>query len=83
MFISIQKVKFISNFFFLRYCKDIANLLFWEIWEWLIIPIKECYFKFAESFHAFLHGKINSIIHFLLKMMQRNSRLTPKMIVSL
>ena len=25
---------------FLKYCKDIANLLFWELWEFLIIPIK-------------------------------------------
>ena len=25
---------------FLRYCKDIANLLFWELWECLTIPIK-------------------------------------------
>ena len=25
---------------FMRYCKDIANLLFWEIWQCLTIPIK-------------------------------------------
>ena len=25
---------------FLRYCKDIANLLFWKLWECLTIPIK-------------------------------------------
>ena len=25
---------------FLKYCKDIENLLFWELWECLIIPIK-------------------------------------------
>ena len=25
---------------FLRYCKDITNLLFWEFWECLTIPIK-------------------------------------------
>ena len=25
---------------FLRYCKDIANLLFWEVWECLTISIK-------------------------------------------
>ena len=25
---------------FLRYCKDIANLLFWELWEYLTISIK-------------------------------------------
>ena len=26
--------------YFLRHCKDIANLPFWELWECLIIPIK-------------------------------------------
>ena len=26
--------------YFLRYCKDITNLLFWEFWECLTIPIK-------------------------------------------
>ena len=26
---------------FLRYCKDIAHLLFWELWECLTIPIKK------------------------------------------
>ena len=34
-----KKISFISNFF-LRYCKDIANLLLWELWECLTIPIK-------------------------------------------
>ena len=24
---------------FLRYCKDITNSLFWELWECLIMPI--------------------------------------------
>ena len=36
----MQNIKFISNFFFEIYCKDIANLLFWELWECLTIPIK-------------------------------------------
>ena len=35
----LAKIKFISNFY-LRYCKDIANLLFWKFWECLTIPIK-------------------------------------------
>ena len=39
MFICLQKIIFISKFF-LRYCKDMANLLVWELLECLTIPIK-------------------------------------------
>ena len=39
MFICMQKINFISKLF-LRYCEEIANLLFCELWECLIIPIK-------------------------------------------
>ena len=39
MFIYMQKINFIFNLF-LRYFKDIANLLFWKLWECLTIPIK-------------------------------------------
>ena len=39
MFIYMQKINFIFNLF-LRYFKDIANLLFWKLWECLTIYIK-------------------------------------------
>ena len=39
MFIYMQKINFIFNLF-LRYFKDIANLLFWKLWECLTISIK-------------------------------------------
>ena len=39
MFIYMQKSTS-SLTSFLRYCKDIVNLLFWQLWECLTIPIK-------------------------------------------
>ena len=36
---SCKKINFISDFF-LRYCQNIANLLFWELRDCLTIPIK-------------------------------------------
>ena len=35
---------------FLRYCKDIANLLLWELWECLTIPIKNHSTNLQETF---------------------------------
>ena len=29
-----------SFIFFLKYCKDFANLLFWVLWAWLALPTK-------------------------------------------
>ena len=37
---SYQKLTSSLTFFFWRYYKDIANLLFWELWECFAIPIK-------------------------------------------
>ena len=51
MFICIQNIYFISNFFF-WYCKDIANMIFWELSQCLTIPIKN-----AGNFHTYLHAK--------------------------
>ena len=36
----LAKKSISSPTFSLRYCKDIANLVFWELWESLTIPIK-------------------------------------------
>ena len=38
MFFCMQKMNSIPNFCF-RHCKDTANLLFWVLWECLIMPI--------------------------------------------
>ena len=38
--ICMQKINLTSLTSFLSYCKDIANLLFWELWECLTISIK-------------------------------------------
>ena len=42
VFLCMQKINFISNFFFeiLHSRTDIVNLLFWELWKCLIISIK-------------------------------------------
>ena len=79
---------------FLRYCKDIVNLLFWKLWEWLTILIKITASVFSKISCLPACKKINTITHFFLKILQRNSKLvilgnlgmsghTPKMIVSI
>ena len=50
---------------FQRYCKDIANLLFWELSECCTITIKKYQYQFLASFHAYLHVK-NQLHHSLL-----------------
>ena len=57
--------KFMANFI-LRYCKDIVNLLFWEFWECLIIPIKNHSINLYGIFMLICMQKINFIIHFFL-----------------
>ena len=60
---------------FLRYSKDIANMLFWELWECLIIPLKNYSINLWWNFMHICMQKINFITHFLLKILQRNSKL--------
>ena len=78
----------------MTYCKDIANFLFWELWECLIIPIKIHSINLLEFFMLMCMQKINSITQFFLKILQRNSKLvilgtlgmpgyTPKMILTI
>ena len=38
--------------YFLRYCKDIANLLLWVIWKHLIMPINNDNINLVENFDA-------------------------------
>ena len=60
---------------FLRYCKDIADLLFRKLWECLNIPIKSPSINLQETFILTCMQQINFIIHFFLKILQRNSKL--------
>ena len=62
MFICIQKINFISNFF-LRYRKDIANLLLWELWERLTITIKNHSIDSQDTFMLISMEQINFITH--------------------
>ena len=52
---------------FLRCCKDIANLLFWELCECLIISIKNHGINLKDAFMFIWMQKINFITHFFLK----------------
>ena len=61
--------------FFLRYCKDIGNLLFWELWECLTIPIKIIVSICRKLSRLSACKKINFITHFSLKILERNSKL--------
>ena len=60
---------------FLRYCEDIANLLFQELWECLSISIKSYIINLQHNFMLIYMLKINFITHFSLKILQKNSKL--------
>ena len=62
---------------FLRYCKDIANLLFWGLLECWTTPIKSHNINLQETFMFICMQKINFIPHFFLKILQRNSKIVP------
>ena len=75
MFHCMQKPKFITSNFFLRFCKDIANLLFWKLWECFTICIKNYSIDMLKTFMLICMQK-NQLHHSLLsKILQRNSRL--------
>ena len=57
---------------FFLYWKDIANMLFWEFWECLTIPIKNHGINFEHAFMFVCMQKINFLTHFFLKILQRN-----------
>ena len=86
MFIYMQKSTS-SLTSFLRYCKGIVNLLFWELWECLTIPIKIIVSLCSKLSCLSACKKSTSFL-----ILQRNSKLvilsnlsmpghTPKMIV--
>ena len=74
MFIGMQKNKLQLLTSFLRYCKDIANLLFWELWECLAIPIKMILSICSNLSCLSACQKINFITQFF-KILQRSSKL--------
>ena len=59
---------------FLRYRKDIANLLFWQLWECLPIPIKIILSICSKLSCLSECKKINLIAQFF-KILQRNGKL--------
>ena len=60
--------------FFSRYCYDIANLLFWELWKCLIIPIIFIASIWSKLSCLSACKKINFITLFILKILQRNNK---------
>ena len=58
-----------------RYCKNIVNLLFWELWEWLTVPIKIIVSICGKFSSLPACKKINVITHFFLKILKRSSKL--------
>ena len=66
---------------FLRNCKDIAKLLLCELWECLTIPIKIIVPICSKLSCLSACKKMNFIIHYFFKILQKNSKL--KMIVSI
>ena len=64
--------KSISSTSFLRYCKDIANSLFWDFWECLTIPIK---IIISICSKLICVQKINFNTQFFLKILRKNSKL--------
>ena len=62
------KINFIVNFFIEPdLFKDTANLLFWELWECLTIPIK----MIVSNFILIYRQNINFITSFFLKILQK------------
>ena len=68
--LSACKKSFSSLTSFLTYCKDTTDLLFWELWKCLTIPIK---IVVSISIMLTCMQKINFFIHYFLKILQRNS----------
>ena len=61
--------------FSLKYCKDIANLLFWVLWECLTISHQKSRHQSVGNFMLICMQKINFITDFFFKMLQINSKL--------
>ena len=74
MFICMQKKKTSTLTSFLRYRKDIANLLFWQLRECLAIPIKIILSICSKLSCLSECKKINLITQFF-KILQRNGKL--------
>ena len=68
---TVDKTNFISNFFW----EDFTSLLYSELWECFIIPVKNHRTKeTVGNCHLVCFEKINFITHFLLKILQRNRK---------
>ena len=60
---------------FMRYCKDISNLLFSGFSECLSVPIKNHCINLKETFMLIFMQKISFITHFFPEKFQRNRKL--------
>ena len=77
---------------FSRCCKDIVNLLIWELWECLTIPVKNHSINLQETFMLTCMQQINFITTFYIRYCKEIANLlfwviwawlsTPKMVVS-
>ena len=56
---------------FLRYCKEIKNLLFWIIWTCLVTHTQNKSINLKKPMIFIGRQKINFIVHFLLEILQR------------
>ena len=72
MFICMQKSTS-SLTFVLRYCKGIANLLFWKL-GMFDHPHQNHSINLQETLTLICMQKINFITHFSFKILQRNSK---------
>ena len=93
MFLCMQKINFISNFFF-EILQTHCKLTILGTLRMLDHPHQKSYYKFVGNFHAYLYPKIKFINRFFPKKLQRTSKLvilgnlgipshTPKMIASI
>ena len=63
--LSSCKKSYLSLIFFLKYYRDIANLVFWVLWECLVAPTKGNSTNLQETLMPIYKQKINLIVNFL------------------
>ena len=77
MFTASKKINLIILFFcffFLRYYKDITNLLVSVLWASLGMTSKNGYYQLLENFDVYLHAK-SYLSHLFLEILQRYCKL--------
>ena len=69
--LSPDKKSTLSFAFFLRYCNNITNLLFWVLWAYLAIHKQSDAIKLYKTFVFICRQKNNFIIHIFLEILHR------------